>query len=106
MNRLTFPSPASLCMVAIISLPALTIAADKDGATAACDLAENARKAAAAVKMEWTTTGKLIKAGNKAIEKGDFAGALEFCQKAKFQGDTAVDQASREAAAWQGRVPK
>ncbi len=106
MIRLTFPSPASLCMVAIMTIPALSIAADKDGAATACEVAENARKAAAAVKMEWTTTGKLIKAGNKAIEKGDFASALEFCQKAKFQGDTAVDQASREAAAWRARVPK
>ena len=92
--------------VGLLAVSFNTFADDKGDAMAACDAAESARKAAAQVKMEWTSTGKLIKAGNEAIEKGEFATALKSCNKAKFEGDAAVDQASREALAWKTRVPQ
>lgn len=83
----------------------IAIADAKSDAVSACDAAESARKAAAKAKMEWTTTGKLIKAANKAIEKGDFSKALKACNNAKFQGETSVKQADIESVAWKSRVP-
>jgi len=83
----------------------IAIADAKSDAVSACGAAENARKAAAQAKMEWTTTGKLIKAANKAIEKGQFDKALSACNKAKFEGETSVKQAGIELLAWNSRVP-
>jgi hypothetical protein len=84
----------------------MAIAGAKSDAVSACGAAENARKAAAKVQMEWTTTSKLIKAANKAIGKGEFDKALKACNKAKLQGETSVKQAAIESVAWKSRVPK
>jgi hypothetical protein len=91
----------------LISISSSIAFAHAEGdAAMACGAAENARKAAAQVKMEWTTTGKLIKAAKKAIEKGEFDIAIKACNKAKFQGEVSVKQASIESVAWKSRVPK
>lgn len=84
----------------------IAIADAKSEAVSACDAAESARQAAAKAHMEWTTTGKLIKAANKAIEKGEFDKATKACKKAKLEGETSVKQAAIESAAWKSRVPK
>ncbi len=84
----------------------IAIADAKSDAVAACGAAETARKTAAQAKMEWTTTGKLIKAAKKAIGKGQFGKALRACNKAKLQGETSVKQAAIESKAWKARVPK
>ena len=91
----------------LISVSSSIVIADaKSDAVSACGAAESARKAAAQVQMEWTTTGKLIKAAKKAIDKGEFDKALRACNKAKLQGETSVKQASIESIAWKSRVPK
>jgi hypothetical protein len=56
--------------------------------------------------MEWTTTGKLIKAAKKAIGKGEFDKATKACNKAKLEGETSVKQAAIESVAWKSRVPE
>ena len=84
----------------------MAIAHTKSQAMSACDSAESARKAAAQAKMEWTTTGKLIKAGKKEMGKGNFTKAAKTCNKAKQQGDISVKQAAIESAAWKSRVPQ
>lgn len=84
----------------------IAIADAKGDAVSACGAAENSRKAAAQAQMEWTTTGKLIKAAKKAIEKGEFDKATEACNKAKLQGETSVKQAAIESIAWKTRVPE
>jgi hypothetical protein len=78
----------------------------KADAMAACDAAETSRKAAAKVKMEWTTTGKLIKKAKGSIEAGKFEAAIKMCEKAKFQGDASVQQASIESDLWESRIPR
>ncbi|MFT4845680.1 MAG: hypothetical protein ACJAUT_001078 [Cellvibrionaceae bacterium] len=75
-------------------------------AIAACDAAETSRKAAAQVKMEWTTTAKLIKKANSSLKAGDFEAAIKMCNKAEFQGDASIKQASIESNLWQSRIPK
>lgn len=84
----------------------VAIADAKSDAVSACGAAENSRKAAAQAQMEWTTTGKLIKAAKKAIGKGDFDKATKACNKAKLEGETSVKQAAIESVAWKSRVPE
>ncbi|MFT4649937.1 MAG: hypothetical protein ACI8XX_000560 [Polaribacter sp.] len=98
---------ASIATGLLISVSSsIAIADAKSDAVSACGAAESSRKAAAQVQMEWTTTGKLIKAAKKAIEKGDFDKAIKACNKAKFQGEVSVKQAAIEAVAWKLRVPQ
>lgn len=90
----------------LISLSSsIAIANTKSDAVSACGAAESARQAAAKAGMEWTTTGKLIKAAKKSIEKGKFDEAIKACNTAKFQGDASVKQAAIESVAWKSRVP-
>jgi hypothetical protein len=97
----------SIAIGLLISASSSIVIADaKSDAVSACGAAEMARKAAAQAQMEWTTTGKLIKAANKAIGKGEFDKAISVCNKAKTQGETSVIQASIESLAWESRVPK
>jgi hypothetical protein len=84
----------------------VAIADAKSDAVSACGVAENSRKAAAQAQMEWTTTGKLIKAAKKAIGKGEFDKATKACNKAKLEGETSVKQAAIESVAWKSRVPE
>lgn len=81
-------------------------AADEAAAKAACAAGEDARKAAAEAKFEWTTTQPLIAKGMEAIAAGDFAQAIVLCDEAKKQGDAAVAQAKQQGEAWKAAVPK
>ena len=97
----------SIAAVLLISLSSsIATANTKSDAVAACSAAENSRQAAARAGMEWTTTGTLIKAAKKSIEKEKFDEAIKACNKAKFQGDASVKQAAIESVAWKSRVPK
>lgn len=78
----------------------------KADAMAACDVAETSRKASAKVKMEWTTTGKLIKKAKGSIDAGKFDAAIKLCKKAKFQGDASIQQAAIESDLWKSRIPR
>jgi hypothetical protein len=98
---------ASIATGLLISVSSsIAIAHASGDAANACAAAESSRNAAAQAKMEWTTTGKLIKAAKKAIEKGEFDIAIQACNKAKFQGEVSVKQAAIEAVAWKLRVPQ
>ena len=83
-----------------------TVLASESDAISACKAAEEARKEAAKVKMEWTTTSKLIRKGKKAIKNGDYEKAIKACSEAKLQGEISVQQAAQEAQNWKNRVPQ
>jgi len=93
--------------IIVMALSSGTALADaKADATAACDAGKSAMNAAKKAGMLWTTTKKLMKKADAAMEKGEFEAAMKACKKAKFQGDASVKQASLEADAWKARVPR
>jgi histidyl-tRNA synthetase len=94
-------------VMAIVALSAVTAhAADEAAAKAACTAADEARKMAAELKFEWTTTQPLIAKGMEAASKGDFAHAVKLCDEARMQGEAAVAQAKQQADAWRAAVVK
>jgi len=94
------------CVAGIFSAISTSAGAeDKAQATQLCEAAEAARKMSAEAGHEWTTVGPLIKKGQEAIEKGELESALKLCEKARFQGEAAVEQANIESATWTGRMP-
>ena len=98
----------SIILLSTIALSAGCVSASSPEAkaVAACGAAETSRKAAAQVKMEWTTTAKLIKKANTSLQAGDFESAIKMCNKAEFEGSTSIKQASIESNLWQSRIPK
>ena len=65
---------------------------------------EHWRQAAADAGYEWIETGALLEQAREAHEAGDFELAFALLEKARFQAETAVAQAEREAETWQDRV--
>ena len=66
--------------------------------------AEHWRQAAADAGYEWIETGTLLEQAREAHEAGDYELAFELLAKARFQAETALAQAEREAGVWQDRV--
>jgi hypothetical protein len=98
---------STILLSTVILLASCALAPNPEAkAMAACNAAEASRKAAAQVKMEWTTTAKLIKKANSYLKAGDFEAAVKICNKAKFEGDASIMQASIESNLWQSRIPK
>ena len=91
-------------LTALLGMPSQ--AADEAGYKAACEAAEAARKAAAEVLYEWTTTAPLIKKADEAAADGNHDKAVKLCDEARQQGDLAVAQARREAEDWKAQVVK
>lgn len=60
------------------------------------DKAEMARKKAASVESEWTTTGKLIKKAQAALKKGDYDTAIRLAKQAGEQGEIAYEQGASQ----------
>jgi len=60
------------------------------------DKAEKARKMAASVESEWTTTGKLIKKAQAALKKGDYDTAIRLAKQAGEQGVIAYEQGASQ----------
>ncbi len=69
-----------------------------DYETALAD-AKAAQKKAASVDGEWRDLGKLIKDGEAAAAKGDYAAAVEDLATAKFQGEAGYTQAMSQKSA-------
>ena len=66
------------------------------------DKADKARKMAASVDSEWTTTGKLIKKAQAALKKGDYDTAIRLAKQAGEQGEIAYEQGASQK---QLRIP-
>jgi len=60
------------------------------------DKADKARKMAASVDSEWTTTGKLIKKAQAALKKGDYDTAIRLAKHAGEQGVIAYEQGASQ----------
>ena len=60
------------------------------------DKAEKARKMAASVDSEWTTTGKLIKKAQVALKNGDYDTAIRLAKQAGEQGVIAYEQGASQ----------
>lgn len=69
---------------------------DQAAAEQAIADAKAANAEAAALNYEWRDTGKMIEDAEKKLAEGDYAGALELANKAKYQAETAVKQANAE----------
>lgn len=88
-----------------LAAPLIGIAEETaDSANAAIAAADSARKAAAAVGQEWNTTGRLITAAKKSVEKGDFSSAVKLANEAQAQGEVSQEQAKEQKAIWQSAV--
>ncbi len=70
------------------------------------DQAERTRRQAADAGMEWLETSSLIDAAQREVEAGNLVQALTLARQAQDQGTLALEQAAREAQAWQDRVPR
>ena len=90
----------------ILSVGCVSASSLEAEAIAACSTAETSRKAAAQLKMEWTTTAKLIKKANTSLQSGDFESAIKMCNKAEFEGNASIKQASIKSNLWQSRIPR
>ena len=60
------------------------------------DKADKARKMAASVDSEWTTTGKLIKKAQAALKQGDYDTAIRLAKQAGEQGVIAYEQGASQ----------
>jgi len=90
---------SSLAITSTLVLSGTALAAtqaDFDKAYAAAAAAVNK---AAAMKNEWRDSGKILKHAKKAAAAGDFDKAISLAAQAKFQGDTAQEQARAQANA-------
>ena len=76
----------------------------KDSFERSYAVAECLRKAAAQAGTEWLNTGQLLKKSSEEAENGHRDVAFELVNKARFQAETALQQADYEARAWQRRV--
>ena len=68
------------------------------------ETADRWRTAAAEAGYEWIETEELLQQAREAHDAGDYELAFELVDKARFQGETALKQAEREAEAWRERV--
>ena len=66
--------------------------------------AERLRQAAADAGYEWLETGALLEKARDAQAAGDTELASQLVDTARFQAETALGQAEREAGTWQDRV--
>ena len=86
------------------SLSAAAMEASESDAVRAIESAEHARQQAAAIGAEWLETGRLIDQARQAAEAEEWGQALELSGAAEQQARLAMEQAEREAEAWQRRV--
>lgn len=70
----------------------------EDYNTAVAD-AKKSLKTAGKANYEWRDSGKILKQADKAAKAGDFTGATKLANKAKRQGDLALEQSKLYADA-------
>jgi hypothetical protein len=76
------------------------LAASADDVKAALAKAEAANKQAGAMKNQWTTTGRDIKAAEKAVAEGKFDEAIKLAQQAEALANASIAQAKEQESAW------
>jgi hypothetical protein len=76
------------------------LAASADYFKAAYAKAEAASKQAHALKNEWTTTGKALKAAKKAADAGKFDEAVKHAQEAEALAKGSIAQAEEQKKLW------
>jgi hypothetical protein len=76
------------------------LAANAADFKAAYAKAEAASKEAHALKNEWTTTGKALKAAKKAADAGQFDEAVKKANEAEALAQGSIAQAKEQAKLW------
>ncbi|MCW8934556.1 MAG: SoxXA-binding protein [Gammaproteobacteria bacterium] len=76
-----------------------TAAATKAGYNAALISANKSLKAAVEANYVWRDSIKILHKADKAAKKGDYETAIKLANKAKRQGDLALEQSKTEANA-------
>jgi hypothetical protein len=76
------------------------LAASADDFKAAYAKAETAIKQAHALKNEWITTGKEMKAAKKAAEAGKFDAAVKHAEMAEALAKGSIAQAEEQKKLW------
>lgn len=66
--------------------------------------AECLRSLAAQKDAEWLKTKEILLLSREAADRGDWDEAMQLLTTARFQAETAIRQAEREASAWRQRV--
>jgi hypothetical protein len=82
------------------ALTTKTLAASADDFKAALAKAEAANKQAGALKNQWTTTEKELKAAHKAAASGNFDEAVKHANQAEALANASIAQAKAEETAW------
>lgn len=75
-------------------------AASADDFKAVYAKAEAASKQAHALKNEWTTTGKALKAAKTAADAGKFDEAVKHAQEAEALANASIAQAKEQEKLW------
>lgn len=86
-----------LCAVGSLAFGLQAFAADKATAEKAVADAKAAHEAAKAAGGEWRDTAKMLEGAEKALADGNFDEAEKLAAKAKFQYETAAEQAKSQA---------
>lgn len=95
---------SSLAGMLVAALLPLAASADAPEFEQRWQEAEALRAEAAEAGAEWLRTGTLLDEARDAAAEGDYDTALELVEKARFEAETALQQAEREAETWQHRV--
>ena len=72
----------------------------------AWDAAEAARQQAASLGHEWRDTEQMLEDAKALAGEGDYEQAMQLVERAKFEGERAIEQAEQQAKLWQEAVPK
>ena len=109
---MTRPSPLRRLLVAAVAALAASAwspgAPADDAATydAAFEAAAAAREAAAEAGFEWRDTKKLLRQSLKLAKKGEYRKAIRLANRARRQGELALQQAREQETAWREMVLK
>jgi hypothetical protein len=80
------------------------VAASADDFTAAYAKAEAANKEAGALKNQWITTERELKAAQAAAAAGKYDEAVRDAQRAEAIANASIAQSKEQAAAWRQAV--
>ena len=91
-------------ILSVGGLATAAVAASADDFKAAYAKAEAAVKQAHALKNEWTTTGKEMKAAKKAADAGKFDEAVKHAKEAEALANASIAQAEEQKKLWKDAV--
>lgn len=87
-------------VLSVAGFATAALAATADDYKAAFAKAESAIKQAHALKNEWTTTGKELKAAKAAADAGKFDDAVKHAQEAEALANASIAQAKEQEKLW------